>query len=82
MRKSRIAMDKFSLPQNNPLVVAKQIYQSFTKKEIHLDELILRVSRKRKSSMNVSDEARIIQAIGLLIAIGKLDYYKGFVFKK
>ena len=74
-------MDKFSLPQHNLLYVGMQVYE-LVKKEVHINDLVKRVLKKRKNSWNVTDETRVIKAVGLLIGLGKLGYYKGFVFRK
>lgn len=74
-------MDKFSVPQHNPLYVGMQIY-NLTESEIHINELIKRVLRKRKNRGNASDEIRVIKAVGLMIGLGKLGYYRGFVYRK
>jgi len=74
-------MDKFSVPQHNLLYVGMQVY-GLTVKEIHINDLVSRALKKRKNSGNITDETRIIKAVGLLIGLGKLGYYKGFVYRK
>jgi len=81
MKANELILDKFSLPQHNLLYVGKQVYD-LTGSEVHIDELITRVLRKRKNQGNTSDEIRVIKAVGLLIGIGKLGYYRGFVYRK
>lgn len=78
--KSEFLLDKLSLPQNHPLWVAKQTFVSI-KKEVHVNDLVTRVLRKRDSLGNLTDEARVLRSIGLLISMGKLRYYKGYLFK-
>jgi len=88
MTKNSLLLDKFSIVKNHPLLVAKDVFNNF-EKEIHINDLIERVLRKRKTtykltdenSENAIDEARIIQAIGTLIAMDRAGYYKGFVYK-
>lgn len=81
MRKNELLLDKFSMPNQHPLLLAKQVYD-ILKKEMYVDDLIEKVLKKRKQSTNVIDEARVLKGIGLLIALGKVDYYKGFLYKK
>jgi hypothetical protein len=81
MKANELILDKFSVPQHNLLYVGKQVYNS-TESEIHIDELIKRVLRKRRNQGNFSDEIRVIKAIGLMIGLGKLGYYRGFVYRK
>lgn len=73
-------LDKFSVVRNHPLVVSKTIFESFDR-ETHLNDLIKKVMRRRKTEGNIIDEARIIKSIGFLISLGKVGYYKGFVYK-
>ncbi|AZZ35417.1 hypothetical protein CIK05_00920 [Bdellovibrio sp. qaytius] len=80
MKKNELLLDKLSLPQNHPLYIAMQAYKA-TEKEIHIDDLIKRVQRKRRSINSLSDEARILKAVGILIHLGKLKYYKGFIYR-
>ena len=81
MKRSELIMDKFSLPQHNLLYVGMLVY-GLTKKEIHINDLVKRALRKRKNSGNITDETRLIKAVGLLIGLGKLGYYRGFVYRK
>ena len=81
MKRSELVMDKFSLPQHNLLYVGMQIY-GLTEKEVHINDLVRRALKKRKNSGNITDESRVIKAVGLLIGLGKLGYYRGFVFRK
>lgn len=81
MKSNELILDKFSVPQHNILYVGMQVY-NFTEKEIHINELIKRMLRKRRNQGNTIDEVRIIKAVGLLIGLGKLSYYKGFVYRK
>lgn len=81
MKRSELVMDKFSLPQHNLLYVGMQVY-GLTEKEIHINDLIRRALRKRKNSGNATDETRVVKAVGLLIGLGKLGYYRGFVYRK
>ena len=81
MKRSELVMDKFSLPQHNLLYVGMQVY-GLTKKEIHINDLISRALRKRKNSGNIMDETRVVKAVGFLIGLGKLGYYRGFVYRK
>lgn len=81
MNRSALVMDKFSLPQHNLLCLGMQVY-GLTEKEIHINDLIRRALRKRKNSGNITDETRIVKAVGLLIGLGKLGYYRGFVYRK
>ena len=81
MKRSEFIMDKFSSPQNNLLYVGMLVYD-LTEKEIHINQLIERALRKRKNSGNVTDEARVLKAVGLLIGLGKLSYYRGFIYRK
>lgn len=80
MKKNEFLLDKFSQPQNHPLLVAKQVYDT-TSSEVQINDLIQKTLRKRKQKDNLADEARILIAIGNLIALGKLRYYKGHVSK-
>ena len=80
MNPNELILDKFSVPQHNLLYVGMQVYDS-TEKEIHINELIKRMLRKRRNKGNTVDEVRIIKAVGLLIGLGKLAYYKGFVYR-
>jgi hypothetical protein len=88
MKANNLTLDKFSTVKNNPLLIAKDVFENFDK-EIHLNDLIKRIIRKRRSKYKVKDlnhanvieEARILQAIGLLVVIGKVGYYQGFIFK-
>jgi hypothetical protein len=81
MKQSELILDKFSIPQHNILYIGMQVY-NLTQNEIHINELIKRTLRKRKNKGNTSDEIRIIKAVGLMIGLGKLGYYRGFVYKK
>jgi len=81
MKPSELTLDKFSTPQHNLLYVGMQVYNA-TQNEIHINELIKRVLRKRKNQENTSDETRVIKAVGLMIGIGKLGYYKGYIYRK
>jgi hypothetical protein len=81
MNRSDLVMDKFSLPQHNLLYVGMQVY-GLTDKEIHINDLVRRALRKRKNSGNITDETRVIKAVGFLIGLGKLGYYRGFVYRK
>lgn len=81
MKQNSFFLDKFSLPQNNPLYVSMQILKNINK-EVHIDDLVVRVAKKRKSLGNITDEARIIKAIGFMISLGKIEYYKGFLIRK
>lgn len=81
MKPNELICDKFSVPQHNLLYVGMQVYQH-AQNEIHINELTRQLLRKRKSAGNTNDEVRIIKAIGLLIGLGKLGYYKGFVYRK
>ena len=78
MRKNELILDKFSQPQNHPLVIAKMVYEMIHK-ETHVNEVIKKISKKRKNKFNAIDEARIIKSIGLLIGLGMVSYYKGFI---
>lgn len=80
MKKSEYVLDKLSWPKNHPMVVSMNVMTSISG-EIHINDLLLRIMRKRKSSGNVIDEARILRAIGLLIAMDKVEYYKGLIRK-
>ena len=80
MRKNELLLDKFSQPQNHPLLVAKQVYDTISA-ELQINELIRKTLKKRKQKDNIADEARILIAIGNLIALGKLRYYRGHVSK-
>ena len=80
MKKNEFILDKFSVPQNHPLFIAMQVF-SCNENEIHINDLIERVLRLRKNSENLNDEVRIIKAVALLIGLGKIGYYKGFVYK-
>jgi hypothetical protein len=81
MKPSELILNKFSAPQHNLLYIGMQVYNS-TENEIHINELIKRMLRKRKNRNNTSDEIRIIKAVGLMIGLGKLGYYRGFVYRK
>ena len=81
MKPSEMILDKFSVPQHNLLYVGMQVYDS-TVSEIHINVLINRVLRKRKNQSNTSDEIRVIKSVGLMIGLGKLGYYRGFVYRK
>jgi len=81
MRPSELVMDKFSLPQHNLLYLGMQVY-ALTENEVHINDLVRRALRKRKNAGNLTDEARVIKAVGMLIGLGKLGYYKGFVYRK
>lgn len=80
MRKNSFVLDKFSVPQNHPLYVGMQVYP-FTEKEIHINDLVHKVLGKRRSFTSPADEARVILGIGLLIALGKIEYYRGFLYR-
>ena len=80
MRKNELVLDKISTPQNHALFISMQIYE-FTESELHINDLVKRVLRKRKQARNVNDEARILKSIGLLIGLGKLSYYKGYIYR-
>jgi len=80
MRPNELIMDKFTAPQHNLLYIGMQVHKE-VRTEIHIDTLIERVLRRRKNARNISDEIRVIKAIGLLIGLGVLGYYKGYVYK-
>lgn len=81
MNKNSFYLEKFSQPQNNPLFVAMQVAKS-VRAEVHVNDLVERVQRKRKSVGTIEDEARVLQGIGFLITMGKLGYYKGMIFNR
>ena len=81
MRKNSFLLDKFSSPTNHPLFISMVVYKSI-KTEVHINELIKRILKSRKMEGNSIDEARIIKSISLLVLLGLIDYYKGFVFRK
>ena len=81
MKTNNFHLDKFSVPQNNPLLIGMQVYRA-TEKEIHTNDLIKRIQKKRKNIGNVADEARILRAAGMLIGLGQLAYYKGYVYRQ
>lgn len=78
--KSELLLNNFSSPQNHALLIAKQVFESL-ERELHINDLVKRVARKRKTTANIVDEARIIQAVGFLIAVKRVKYYKGFAFR-
>ena len=80
MKRNSFYLDKFSLPQNNPLFVSMQIMKNL-KKEVHINDLVNRIAKRRNSVGNVKDEVRILKAIGFLIAMGKVEYYKGMILR-
>jgi hypothetical protein len=80
MKKSDLIMDKFSSPENHPLFMGMQLY-GFTEKEIHVNDLIKKVQKLRDKLGNLNDESRILKAIGMLVGLGKLNYYKGFIYR-
>ena len=80
MKKNELILDKFSVPQNHPLFVAMQVFNC-GQNEIHINDLIERALRLRKNTGNLNDEMRVIKAVGLLIGLGKIGYYKGFVYR-
>ena len=79
MRENSMLLDKFSTPSNHPLLIAKMVYEKIGK-ECHINDIIKNIQNKRKTQGNLQDEARIIQAIGLLIALDKIEYYKGYLY--
>lgn len=80
MIKNEFLLDKFSQIQNHPMLIAEFVYKNL-KKETHLNELIPKLQRKRKKQFNIIEESRILLAIGMLVALGKVRYYKGHVSK-
>lgn len=80
MEENYFLLDKFSSPKNHPLILGRLIFRQI-KNVMDIDDLIKKVLKKRKSEFNVIDEARIIQAIGMLYSMGKINYYKGKVSK-
>jgi hypothetical protein len=80
MRKNEFLLDKFSQPQNHPLLVAKQVHEAINE-EIHLNDLIKPVLRKRKQKDNLAYVARVLIAVGNLVALGRLRYYRGHLSK-
>lgn len=78
MKENSLLLNKMSLPQNHILYVAMQVCREVTN-EISVDKLIKKIAKKRKTSGNLHDEARILKAIGALIALGKVNYYRGHI---
>lgn len=81
MSRNELLLNKFSVPNHNLFAVSMQVYQH-TEREIHVDEVINRVLKKRKQAGNLEDEVRIVKAIGLLIGVGAIDYYQGHIRRK
>lgn len=81
MNRSEFLLDKFSLPQHNLLFIGIVVY-NIANHEIHINDLVIRALKKRKNSGNVIDESRVLKATGLLIGLGILGYYKGFVYRR
>lgn len=80
MKENSLLLDKFSSPYNHPLLIAKMAYELIGK-ECHIDDTIKSMQKKRKTRGNLQDEVRIIQAIGLLIALNQIHYYKGYLHR-
>lgn len=80
MKENSMLLDKFSSPSNHPLLIAKMVHEKI-EKECHVDDVIKDIQKQRKTYGSLQDEVRIIQAIGLLIALKKVEYYKGYLYK-
>lgn len=80
MRENSMLLDKFSSPNNHPLLIAKMVHEKIGK-ECHVDDVIKGIQKKRKTLGSLQDEVRVIQAIGLLVALKKIEYYKGYLYK-
>lgn len=80
MRKNELLLDKLSQPQNHQLFIAELVFK-ILESEMHINDLIKKVQRRRGTKDNPSDEARIIKAVGLMIGLGKIKYYKGIVYR-
>ena len=80
MKENSLLLDKFSSPNNHPLLLAKMVYDRIGR-ENHVDNVVRDIQKKRKTQGSLQDEVRIIQAIGLLIALQKIEYYKGYLYK-
>lgn len=89
MRPNSLLLDKFSTVKNHPMLIGREVYDVLGA-EVHMNVLVKRVISKRRrrykvrelTEANILEEARIIQSIGMLIALDKIGYYEGFVFKK
>ncbi|MDA9231211.1 hypothetical protein N9O56_01415 [Rickettsiales bacterium] len=80
MKENSMLLDKFSSPNNHPLLIAKIVHEKISK-ETHVNDVIRRVQSMRKTIGSLQDEVRILQAIGLLIALQKIEYYRGYLYK-
>lgn len=80
MTKNEFFLDKFSQLQNHPMLIAELVYKTLNK-ETHINDLIPKLQKKRKKQFNIADESRILLSVGMLVALGKVKYYKGHLSK-